>query len=97
MEILKTDVLIIGSEGAGARAAIEAHDLGAEVTVVTKGRLGRHGATVMAAGDIAADSRSLKALVGQGDDHDDQRTFLEDIIIEGKWLNDQHLANIIVE
>lgn len=97
METLKTDILIIGSEGSGARAAIEAHDLGAQVTIVTKGRMGRHGATIMAAGDIAADSRSLKALVGQGDDCDNQRTFLEDVIIEGKWLNDQHLANIIVE
>ena len=36
----KTDVLIIGSEGAGARAAIQAHDQGAKVLIVTKGKDG---------------------------------------------------------
>ncbi|MDP2931602.1 MAG: FAD-binding protein [Chloroflexota bacterium] len=97
METLRTDVLIIGSEGAGARAAIEACDMGAEVTLVTKGRLGRHGATVMAAADIAIDSRSLTELVGQGNPADNPRAFLEDMVIEGKWLNDQSLARLVVE
>ncbi len=36
-----TDVLVIGSEGAGARAAWEVADRGLRVTVVTKGRLAR--------------------------------------------------------
>ena len=31
---ISTDVLIIGSGGAGMRAAIEAHDLGADVLVL---------------------------------------------------------------
>ena len=95
MKTLKTDVLVIGSEGAGARAAIEACDQGAEVTLVTKGRLGRHGATVMAAADIAVDSRSLSALMGQGNPDDSPETFLEDMVIEGKWLNDQYLARLV--
>ncbi len=97
VETLKTDVLIIGSEGAGARAVVEACDLGAEVTLVTKGRLGRHGATVMGAADIAVDSRSLRTLVAQGDDDDSPRAFLEDMVTEGKWLNNQPLAKIVVE
>ncbi len=97
METLKTDVLIIGSEGAGARAAIEACDRGAEVTLVTKGRLGRHGATVMAAADIAVDSHSLSVLLGQGSPDDSPETFLEDMVIEGKWLNNQYLARLVAE
>ena len=97
METLKTDVLVIGSEGAGARAAIEACDRGVEVTLVTKGRLGRHGATVMAAADIAVDSHSLTVLVGQGNPEDSPRAFLEDMVIEGKWLNDQNLAERVAE
>ncbi len=97
METLKTDVLVIGSEGAGARAAIEASDRGAEVTMVTKGRLGRHGATVMAAADIAVDSHSLSLLLGQGNPQDSPKAFLEDMVIEGKWLNNQYLARLVTE
>ena len=97
METLKTDVLIIGSEGAGARAAIEACDQGAEVTLVSKGRLGRHGATIMGAADIAVDSHSLRALLGQGNPGDSPQAFLEDMIVEGKWLNAQPLARLVVE
>ena len=36
----ETDVLIIGGGGAGASAAIEAHEAGADVMVVTKLRMG---------------------------------------------------------
>jgi len=97
MPNLKTDVLVIGSEGAGARAAIEACDQGAEVTVITKGRLGRHGATIMAAADIAVDSHSLTVLLGQGNPDDNPETFLEDMVVEGKWLNDQKLAKRVVD
>jgi thioredoxin reductase len=37
-KILETDVLIIGSEAAGARAAIEASKHGLDVSIITKGR-----------------------------------------------------------
>jgi len=42
---LHTDVLVIGSGAAGCRAAIEAHDRGASVLLVSKGRLARSGST----------------------------------------------------
>ena len=47
------DVLIIGGGGAGASAAIEAHELGANVLVVTKLRMGDAN-TMMAEGGIQA-------------------------------------------
>ena len=97
MEIISTDVLIIGSGGAGVRAALEAHNAGVRVTLVTKGRLGRHGATVTAAADIAVDSRSLHDITGQGNTDDSPEIFLEDMVVEGKWLNNQHLVKLIVE
>ncbi|RJS76557.1 FAD-binding protein [Candidatus Bathyarchaeota archaeon] len=40
MNVLKTDVLIIGGGGAGSRAAIEADSLGAETIILCKGRYG---------------------------------------------------------
>ena len=55
----KTDVLIIGSEGAGARAAIAAADKGLSVTVVTKGYAGKSGSTLTAGADVDVDSRSI--------------------------------------
>ncbi len=91
--MLETDVLIIGSEGAGARAAIAAHDVGAEVLVVTKGRFGRSGATITALADVDVDSRSARELLGlPGDPNDSQDIFFEDILIEGKYLNNQKLV-----
>ena len=49
----ETDVLIIGGGGAGASAAIEAHEAGASVIVVTKLRMGDAN-TMMAEGGIQA-------------------------------------------
>ena len=49
----ETDVLIIGGGGAGASAAIEAHEAGADVMIVTKLRIGDAN-TMMAEGGIQA-------------------------------------------
>lgn len=48
-----TDVLVIGGGGAGASAAIEAHEAGADVMIVTKLRIGDAN-TMMAEGGIQA-------------------------------------------
>ena len=45
---IKSEILILGSEAAGAKAAIEAQEEGADVLVLTKGLVGRSGNTVMA-------------------------------------------------
>lgn len=95
--MLTTDVLIIGSEGSGARAAIAAHDAGADVLVVTKGRSGKSGATITALADIDVDSRSAKELLGlPGNSNDSQEIFFEDILKEGKYLNNQKLLELHV-
>ena len=49
----ETDVLVIGGGGAGASAAIEAHEAGANVMIVTKLRIGDAN-TMMAEGGIQA-------------------------------------------
>ena len=50
----KCDVLVLGSEAAGAKAAIEAVEEGARVLAVTKGLMGRGGDTIMAGGGVQA-------------------------------------------
>lgn len=95
--MLETDVLIIGSEGAGARAAIAAYDAGAQVLVVTKGRFGRSGATITGLADMDVDSKSAMELLGlPGDPRDSQDIFFDDILIEGKCLNNQKLVEVHV-
>src|SRR2546423_2710924 len=93
----ETDVLIIGSEGAGARAAIAAADTGVSVTMVTKGRQTRSGATLTGAADLDVDSATLYRLLGRGDPGDSPETFFRDIVVEGKYLNDQPLVEAHVE
>ena len=46
---LDTDVLIVGGGVAGCTAAMTAHELGASVLMVVKGKMGRSGATPLAA------------------------------------------------
>ena len=48
-ETVETDVLIIGGGAAGCCAALRAHELGAKVLMVVKGKMGRSGGTPLAA------------------------------------------------
>jgi len=52
---IKTDVLVIGGGGAGARAAIEASasDTNLNVVLLNQGPVGRSGLTAMANGGMA--------------------------------------------
>jgi succinate dehydrogenase/fumarate reductase flavoprotein subunit len=95
---VETDVLVIGSEGAGCRAAIAAADAGASTVVVTKGCMGRSGATLMAAADISVDSGSISRLLKlSGADPDDSpKVFVEDILAAGKDINNRPLVEQIV-
>jgi succinate dehydrogenase/fumarate reductase flavoprotein subunit len=95
--MIETDVLVIGSEGAGARAAMAAADASAAVTMVTKGRMTRSGATLTGAADLDVDSATLHRLLGRGDPDDSPETFFRDMVIEGKYLNDQPLVEAHVQ
>ena len=68
---MRCGVLVIGTEGTGARAAIEAAEQGADVLAVTKGQVARSGATVTADGEIDVDSRSICELFGLEGSPDD--------------------------
>jgi succinate dehydrogenase/fumarate reductase flavoprotein subunit len=100
VRVYETDVLIIGTEGAGARAAIEIcrESPTCRVTAVTKGRFTQSGATLTAGTDINLDGISMMELFGFKEKSvDTKETFFEDIIIEGRYLNNQKLVQIMVE
>ena len=51
VKYITTDVLIVGSGGAGSRAAIEVDNAGLKATIVSKGLSFRSGCTGIASGD----------------------------------------------
>ena len=96
--MLKTDVLITGSEGAGARAAIAASEHGADVIVATKGRIGKSGATITAIAALAVGGQGIREVLNlPGHPEDTPEVFFEDIITEGKYINNQKLVGQVVD
>ena len=84
MRELSTDILILGSGGAGLFAALHAHQAAPElsITVAVKGLLGKCGCTRMVQG-------GYNVALAAGDSV--ERHFM-DTIEGGKWLPDQDLA-----
>ena len=89
MRKLKTDILILGSGGAGLFAALHAQQVnpGLSITVAVKGLLGKCGCTRMVQG-------GYNVALAPGDSL--ERHFM-DTIEGGKWLPDQDLAWTLVE
>jgi fumarate reductase flavoprotein subunit len=84
MKTYQTDILILGSGGAGLFAALHAHqaDPALSITVAVKGLLGKCGCTRMVQG-------GYNVALASGDSV--ERHFM-DTIEGGKWLPDQDLA-----
>ena len=89
-ERVETDILVVGSEGAGARAAIEADANGKRVILSTKGIFGGSGVTLMA-------PFSCCAAFGHEDPRDNPEVHFEDTVTGGKFLNNQELVEIFAK
>ena len=89
-KIIQSDVLIIGSGGAGARAAIEVSNLGLKPVIVSKGLSFRSGCTGMAEG-------GYNAAFAFVDPEDTKKTHFNDTLKGGSYLNDSKLVNILVD
>jgi fumarate reductase (CoM/CoB) subunit A len=81
-----SDVLIIGTGGAGLRAAVEAHEKGAHVLLVSKAPAGYNNCT------IVAGSGYLAAVGGMTPEEHRERT-----LGVGKGVNDPKLVNVLTE
>jgi len=93
MEILETDVLVIGGGGAAARAAIEASDSGAHVTILVKGSFGESGSTASA----KSEAMGIAAALGYDDSNDNPDTHFQDTIDVGLGLCDENLVKILCD
>ena len=93
-KVIETDVLIVGSEGAGSRAAIEVARNGLDVIIATKGTFTKCGATVTAGTDIDLPSKDAKELFGfeKGDERDTIENFAQDMFEEGKYMNNEDVV-----
>ena len=83
---VQTDLLIIGTGGAGLRAAIEAEANGVKVTLVSKSPAGYNNAT------IVAGSGYLAAVGGMSPEEHKERT-----LHVGKGVNDPDLVDALVK
>ncbi len=85
---IETDILILGSGGAGLFAALHAHQANPnlDITIAVKGLLGKCGCTRMVQG-------GYNVALAEGDSV--ERHFM-DTIEGGKWLSDQDLAWTLV-
>ena len=89
IKTISTDVLIIGSGGAGSRAAIEVDDAGFKATIVSKGLSFRSGCTGMAEGGYNAVFKTV-------DKDDSIEAHFNDTLKGGSYLNDGKLVEILV-
>jgi len=90
MERVQTDVLVVGSEGAGARAAIEVEARGKKAILASKGIFGGSGVTLMA-------PFSCCAAFGHEDPRDNPDVHFEDTVVGGKFLNNQELVEVFAK
>ncbi len=97
LETVDTDVLVVGSGGAGFRAAIGAREKGARALLVSKGPLARSGASPMAGADLTCHGQGMRAAGYPGDPNDTPEKSFSDVVHHGCCLNDQRLTGLFIE
>ncbi|MBI4331471.1 MAG: FAD-dependent oxidoreductase [Chloroflexi bacterium] len=90
---LLADVLVIGGGLAATAAAIEAAKHGVKVILVDKGRLGVSGSSCISGGGL---SPYIPPELG-GSPEDSKEKMLRDTVERGFYLNDQKMAELLVE
>jgi succinate dehydrogenase/fumarate reductase flavoprotein subunit len=81
------DVLIIGGGSAGLRAAIEAHDVGADVLIISKSKRGDPHTTLARGG--------INAALGTMDPEDNWMMHAADTLREGEFLADYERVEVL--
>ena len=83
------DVLVVGGGAAALVAALEAKKQGMDVLIVSKGRIGRSGNTIVA-------GSGFSAYVSFPGTTDSEELFFEDTMSGGKGINDENLVELLV-
>jgi succinate dehydrogenase/fumarate reductase flavoprotein subunit len=86
---LECDVLVVGTGGAGCRAALTARECGARVIQIAKGPIGRCELTVMTMPGFGA--------LMSSNPKDSRENFFLDTIAGGSYLNDRDLVSTLAD
>jgi len=89
LDTVSCDVLIIGGGGASLWAAIKAKEMGADVLLASKVKVGHTNNTYIAGG--------LIAVAGLAKRQDNTDLYLKDTVTGGRFLNDQKLVNLVAD
>lgn len=89
MDMIKTDVLVIGSGAAGLSAAVYAGQTGQNVLVIDKGAVGKSGSTVGAV--------QIASLGPWSHPEDSEIVYTNDILDSGRGLSDPRLIKVLTE
>lgn len=87
ISLFHTDVLVIGGGQAALRASIEARKSGASVIVVSKGKIGGGGSSVI--------SDAVHSAIVHPDDSPEQ--FYQDMLIGGRGISDKSLISALAQ
>lgn len=93
IDVIKTDVVVVGAGGAGLRVAYDAALQGAKVVIITKGRIGVSGATAVG----LASSAGFAVADGAGDPLDNPDVHFNDIMVAAQGCADPRLVRILVD
>ena len=97
-ETVRTDVLVVGGGGAAARAAIEAHDAGADVVLATKGRFGAIGVRGGGATGISISEATGGSGFGRvGLSSTPAEKVFDDVVQVGLGMADRKLVQVLVD
>lgn len=98
-EKISTDVLVIGGGGAACTAAVAAVREGAKVTLVSKGKVGNSGNTIMIGGSYGMDGESAfhEFHIPEADPGFTKQDLFRAICNDGFNLSDQNMVEQFVE
>lgn len=96
--IVTSDILVIGGSGAGVMSAVAASRKGADVVLVSKGRVGKNGNAIMLGGSFGVDGRGARDICGESEANQEYtpESLFEKMAACGFGLGDQELQKRFV-
>ena len=97
--MVKSDILVIGGSGAGVMSAVTASREGAEVVLVSKGKVGKNGNAIMLGGSFGVDGQGARDVCGEADANQEYtaESLFEKMVACAFGLGNQELQKRFVE
>lgn len=98
-KVVITDVLVIGGAGAGVMSAVTAKQQGADVCIISKGKIGKSGNTIMIGGGFGIDGKSAYEVCNEKDANTSytKEDVYNSVVESGFYLADQRICKKFTE